>query len=136
MECNNLKNDLSILRWLVHKKMPHYNDYLNRNHIGLENLIGTHLLNLFTDLSEELTFRIWDYLISSDNPLKARIIVAFTLLSYFEATSNLPIIPINQFMVSVEENAAKINVSLELAVKESKAAEMYFAVENTKTKRL
>lgn len=100
-EFTHLRNDLFILRHLVRDRLPYYNDFLNRSNIGLENLIGPHLLNLFTDLSEELTFRIWDFLISSDNIFKARIVVAFTLLTYFEATKNLPIIPINQFMQKV-----------------------------------
>jgi len=34
-EINNLQNDLYILRWLVQKKLPFFNYYLNRNHIGL-----------------------------------------------------------------------------------------------------
>ena len=60
-----LKKDLLIVRSLVLKHLPYYNEYLNRMHIGLENIASTHLLNLFTDLSEELTFRIWDFLIGS-----------------------------------------------------------------------
>ena len=47
-----LKSDLITLRWLVQEKLPHYNDFLNRNHIGLENIIAPHLLNFFSDLSE------------------------------------------------------------------------------------
>jgi hypothetical protein len=34
-EYANLKSDLYILRWLVQKKLPHFNDALNRDHIGL-----------------------------------------------------------------------------------------------------
>ena len=79
---NNFKSDLYILRWLVQKKLSFYNDYLNRNHIGLENVIAPYLLTMFTQLSSELTYRIWDYLIASEQRDKARIIIAFTLLTY------------------------------------------------------
>ena len=34
-EYTNLKSDLYILRWLVQKKLPHFNDGLNRDNIGL-----------------------------------------------------------------------------------------------------
>ncbi len=62
---NTFRNDLFILRAVVQKYLPNYNDYLNRSNVGLQNLVGWHLLNLFTELSEELTFRIWDFIISS-----------------------------------------------------------------------
>jgi hypothetical protein len=105
-----LKSDLYILRWLVQKKLPNFNDFLNRNNIGLENLISQHLLQFFTGLATELTYRIWDFLIYSEQRDQARIVVAFTLLTYFEATDTLPIIPINQFMETVESNMRKISV--------------------------
>jgi hypothetical protein len=34
-EYANLKSDLYILRWLVQKKLPNFNDTLNRDSIGL-----------------------------------------------------------------------------------------------------
>jgi hypothetical protein len=109
---HQLRHDLLTLRWLTQERLGHYNDGLNRQHIGLENIIAPHLLSLFADLSEELTFRIWDYLVGSDNVQKARIAVAFTLLIYFETTENLPIIPINQFMRRVQENYRDLPSSL------------------------
>ena len=51
-DAKHLKKDLLIVRNLVHTHLPFYNDSLNRLHLGLENVIASHLLNIFTDLSE------------------------------------------------------------------------------------
>ena len=122
----HLKSDLYILRWLVQKKLPNFNDYLNRSNIGLENFISQHLLNFSTGLASELTYRIWDFLIANDQKDQPRIIVAFTLLTYFETSSLLPIIPINEFMSKVEENMKKIGVEKEFAAKFARIADGYF----------
>lgn len=84
------------------------------------------MLNLFSDLSEELTYRIWDLLISENNSQRARISVAFTLLSYFETTRNLPIIPINQFMEDVSKNMRNLPSNLTPSTYLSRSAEAYF----------
>ena len=124
---NILKNDLVALRWLAQDKLSHYNDYLNRNHIGLENIIAPHLLNFFSDLSEELTFRIWDFLVSCDNINKARVVIAFTLLTYLETTRNLPIIPINQFMDSVSKNYSSLPLNIVPPASLTKAVDAFLA---------
>jgi len=121
---------------LVQQELPYYNDFLNREHIGLENIIVPQLLNLFSDLSEELTFRIWDFLISANDVNRARIVVAFTLLCYFETTRNLPIIPINQFMTKVIKNYNSLPKNLVPPSSLTKAAESYFSSEHSKSKRL
>lgn len=75
-------------------------------------------------------------MISSNDVNRARIVVAFTLLSYFETTRNLPIIPINQFMSKVSRNYNSMPKNLSPSSAITRATEAYFANENSKSKRL
>lgn len=73
---------------------------------------------------------------SANDVNRARIVVAFTLLCYFETTRNLPIIPINQFMNKVVKNYNSMPRNLAPSSSLTKAADNYFANENSKSKRL
>ena len=56
------------------------------------------------DLEEEITFTIWDFIISCPNKFSARINCVLTLLIFMEKTNFHPVIPVSGFTKALNEN--------------------------------
>ncbi len=85
---------------------------LNRKHIGLENFVSKYLLSLFSlDLEEEITFTVWDFIVSCSNKSAARMNCILTLLIFMEKTNFHAVIPASNFAKALDENYIKFDFS-------------------------